>query len=221
MAELFDCSDATQLLTGSRKTRQAISRGDLIVLPTDTVYGVAADAFDSKAVAKLLAAKGRDRTSPPPVLVASVEAAAALAAQVPAPIVALAEKFWPGPLTIVLDAQPALDWDLGDAGGTVAIRIPDHPVTLEILSETGPLAVSSANQHGKPPATTADEANAMLGDSVAVILDSGASSADGLASTIIDATGVDERGGAIRVLRAGAITGADLIEASPTLSIGE
>lgn len=221
MAELFDCSDATQLLTGSRKARQAISRGDLIVLPTDTVYGVAANAFDSKAVAKLLAAKGRDRTSPPPVLVASVEAAAALAAQVPSPIGALAEKFWPGPLTIVLDAQPALDWDLGDAGGTVAIRIPDHPVTLEILSETGPLAVSSANQHGKPAATTADEANAMLGESVAVILDSGASSADGLASTIIDATGVDERGGAIRVLRAGAITGADLIEASPTLTIGE
>lgn len=221
MAELFDCSDATQLLTGSRKARQAISQGELIVLPTDTVYGIAADAFNEDAVAALLAAKGRDRQSPPPVLVPTLQAAAALAAHVPTPVSRLARLFWPGPLTIILPSQPALDWDLGETDGTVALRIPNHPVTLEILRETGPLAVSSANLHGLPPATTGAEARAMLGDSVRVILDSGATETASAPSTIIDATLVNESGGVIRVLREGAIDPDELVAASPSLTLEE
>lgn len=218
MADVFDCSDAPQLLSGSRKARQAIAQGKLVVLPTDTVYGIAADAFNPEAVASLLAAKGRDRQSPPPVLVANIEAIGALAAQVPSPVSTLAEAFWPGPLTIVLPAQPSLNWDLGDTGGTVALRIPGHDVTLEILQETGPLAVSSANLTGKPAATTAEQAVEMLGSHVEVILDSGKSATE-IASTIIDATQVNEAGGQITILRSGAITPEQLAEVCPELDI--
>src|SRR5690625_804211 len=126
MAIVFDCADPAQLLTGSRQARQAISRGELVVIPTDTVYGVAADAFDPKAVEKLLEAKGRGRQSPPPVLVADLMAVGALAESVPPEVKHLADAFWPGPLTIILPAQPSLSWDLGDTQGTVALRIPDH-----------------------------------------------------------------------------------------------
>lgn len=218
MADVFDCSDAPQLLSGSRKARQAIAQGKLIVLPTDTVYGIAADAFNSEAVASLLAAKGRDRQSPPPVLVANIEAIAALAGHVPSPIVKLAEAFWPGPLTIVLPVQPSLSWDLGDTGGTVALRIPRHDVTLEILQETGPLAVSSANLTGKAAATNAEQAAEMLGSSVEVILDSGQSDT-GFASTIIDATRVSDEGGQLLILRVGEITAAQLGEVCPELDV--
>ncbi|HUH53504.1 MAG TPA: L-threonylcarbamoyladenylate synthase [Microbacteriaceae bacterium] len=218
MVEIFDITDSAALLSGSRKARLAISQGSLIVLPTDTVYGVAADAFKADAVAALLEAKGRGRQSPPPVLVADINAIAALAAYVPESIYRLAEQFWPGPLTIVLAAQPSLDWDLGDTGGTVALRIPDHEVTLEILRETGPLAVSSANITGEPAARNAAEAQEMLGEAVEVIIDAG-ESAGGIASTIIDATKVTDDGGVLRILRQGPITIEDLAEVCPELTI--
>lgn len=222
MSSVFDCRDEAQLLPGMRQARQAIGRGEVIVLPTDTVYGIAADAFNAKAVARLLEAKGRGRQSPPPVLVAGLSTLRALVAQVPEPVERLVETFWPGALTIVLPAQPSLVWDLGETRGTVAVRMPDHALTLELLEETGPLAVSSANLTGKAAAVTAEDAQLMLGDRVSVYLDGGPS-ATGVASTIVDATSLvagDEP--LVRVLREGAISRAalrevlgDLLEADP------
>jgi tRNA threonylcarbamoyl adenosine modification protein (Sua5/YciO/YrdC/YwlC family) len=177
----------------------AIQRGQLVVLPTDTVYGVAADAFDPAAVKSLLQAKGRGRDMPPPVLVSSATTIDALAVNVPEYARTLVERFWPGPLTLVCHQQSSLQWDLGDTRGTVAIRMPDHEIARELLERTGPLAVSSANTTGSPAATDADEAERMLGEEVEVIIDAGAAGG-GEASTIIDVTG--EQG---RVLRRGAL----------------
>jgi L-threonylcarbamoyladenylate synthase len=182
----------------------AIHRGNLIVLPTDTVYGIGADAFDPAAVRKLLAAKGRGRDMPPPVLVSSVTTLDALAVGVPQWARALVEHFWPGPLTLVCTQQASLQWDLGDTRGTVAVRMPDHSVALEILERTGPLAVSSANLTGRPPATDADQAEEMLGNAVAAIVDDGPTPGE-TPSTIIDVT--LEQG---RVLRPGALSIDDL-----------
>lgn len=175
-------------------------------MPTDTVYGVAADAFSPEAVQRLLDAKGRGRQSPPPVLIPNTDTLAALAAEVVEPVRMLAEAFWPGQLTIVLKAQSALDWDLGEAGGTVALRIPDHELALELLQETGPLAVSSANKSGEPAARNVPDAERMLGEAVAVYLDAGEVTGGGTASTIVDATQLTNEGGALRILREGAIS---------------
>ncbi|WP_029146160.1 L-threonylcarbamoyladenylate synthase [Microbacterium luticocti] len=223
MSPLYDCDVPEQLLAGMRQARQAISRGELIVMPTDTVYGVAADAFDPAAVARLLAAKGRGRQQPPPVLVAGRPMMQALVFEVPDPVEQLIEAFWPGGLTVVLPSQPSLSWDLGDTHGTVAVRMPDHRIALELLEETGPLAVSSANLTGRPAAIAADDARDMLGESIAVYLDAGFSRT-GVASTIVDATTLT--GGAdpvVRVLREGAIGRdrlreviGDLLEPDPT-----
>ncbi len=176
------------------------------MLPTDTVYGIAADAFNARAVAGLLEAKGRGRQQPPPVLVAGVGTLRALVAEIPAAVEDLVREFWPGGLTIVLPAQPSLSWDLGDTHGTVAVRMPAQKMTLELLEETGPLAVSSANLTGMPAAVDIDAARDMLGDSVAAYLDAGVSET-GVASTIVDATllvgGADP---VVRVLREGAIS---------------
>jgi len=211
MTSLFDCRDEAQLLAGMRNARQAIARGELIVMPTDTVYGVAADAFAPAAVQRLLDAKGRGRHQPPPVLVSGQAALAALVEEIPEAVQRLVDAFWPGGLTIVLPAQPSLSWDLGDTQGTVAVRMPDQRVARELLEETGPLAVSSANLTGKSAAISADAAQEMLGDSVSVYLDAGYSDT-GVASTIIDATSLVRRGAddqsepRVRVLREGAVT---------------
>lgn len=209
MSRIYDCAENAELLTGMRLARQAIARGQLVVIPTDTVYGVAADAFSPAAVSLLLEAKGRGRQSPPPVLMPSVQTLHGLADNVPEKVLALAEAFWPGGLTIVLDAQPSLRWDLGDAHGTVAVRVPAHPVALELLAETGPLAVSSANLTGKPAAVTAGEAHDQLGARVEVYLDGGEAT-EGAASTIVDATGLQRGTGGVRVLRDGVVTAEQL-----------
>lgn len=182
----------------------AVQRGELVVLPTDTVYGIGADAFDPDAVAGLLAAKGRGREMPPPVLISSAATLDSIATGLPDWARPLVERFWPGPLTLVCTQQPSLQWDLGDTRGTVAVRMPDHEVALALLARTGPLAVSSANKTGRPPATDADAAEDMLGDDVEVIIDAG-TSPGGEASTIVDVTG--ETG---RVLRRGALSLDDL-----------
>ncbi len=168
----------------------AIRAGKVIVLPTDTVYGVGADAFDADAVAAVLAAKGRGRHMPPPVLIPSIGTVEGLARDVPAEAKALMEAFWPGPITVILWSQPSLAWDLGDTAGTVALRVPAHDAALALLMSTGPLAVTSANRTGESAATTAQEAQRQLGDAVAVYLDAGASPG-GRASTIVDATAPD------------------------------
>ena len=207
MTAIYDCSVDAELLTGMRLARGAVGRGELVVLPTDTVYGIGADAFDPAAVRGLLAAKGRGREMPPPVLVSAVTTLDALAVRVPGYARALVEAFWPGPLTVVCHQQTSLQWDLGDTRGTVAVRMPDHDVAREILERTGPLAVSSANKTGMPAATDADQAEEMLGDSVAVIVDAG-ESPGGEASTIVDCTGTQGR-----VLRRGALSLEQLNEA--------
>ncbi|QJU53777.1 L-threonylcarbamoyladenylate synthase [Herbiconiux sp. KACC 21604] len=201
MAATFDCSVSSELLSGMRLARGAISRGALVVIPTDTVYGIAADAFSPRAVQQLLDAKGRTRQSPPPVLIPSLATLDALATDIPEVARTLVAEFWPGGLTLILRATPSLMWDLGDTNGTVALRMPADPLALELLQETGPLAVSSANLTGRPAATSAAEAVEMLGDSVEVYLDAGERS-DTLASTIVDATGDD---GLLRIVRAGAV----------------
>ncbi len=218
MAPIYDCSVDSELLTGMRLARSAIGRGELVVLPTDTVYGVAADAFNPKAVAKLLKAKGRGRQSPPPVLIPGIPTLDALAESVPDEVRALVAAFWPGGLTVILPAQSSLVWDLGETRGTVALRMPNNRVALEILSETGPLAVSSANLTGEPAAMTAIDAEGMLGESVAVYLDGGRAGADyardaaedseapPLASTIVDATGLILPEGKLRIVRRGVIS---------------
>ncbi|MFL6002856.1 MAG: L-threonylcarbamoyladenylate synthase [Nocardioides sp.] len=165
----------------------AVQRGQLIVIPTDTVYGIAADAFDADAVKALLAAKGRGREMPPPVLISAATTLDALAVDVPDYARALVKEFWPGPLTVVCKQQASLRWDLGDARGTVAIRMPDHEVALELLERTGPLAVSSANKHGQLPARDIDAAEEMLGEDVALLVDAGPT-LDLDPSTIVDVT---------------------------------
>lgn len=211
MSSVFDCQDEAQLLPAMRQARQAIGRGELVVLPTDTVYGVAADAFSASAVQRLLEAKGRGRQSPPPVLVPGMATLRALVAEVPEPVERLIEAFWPGGLTIVLPAQPSLSWDLGDTHGTVAVRMPANRITLELLEDTGPLAVSSANLTGQAAAIDAGDARDMLGDSVSVYLDGGMSET-GISSTIIDATSLiggsalEDDQKRVRVLRDGAVS---------------
>lgn len=185
----------------------AVRDGRLIVLPTDTVYGIGADAFDPAAVQALLDAKGRGRSVPPPVLVGDSAVLLALADDVPDYAERLAEEFWPGALTLVLRAQPTLSWDLGETRGTVALRMPDDATALELLRRTGPLAVSSANRHGKPAATTVLDAATQLGDSVEVYLDGGTARL-GTSSTIIDTT-VEPA----EILREGAITREEIIAA--------
>lgn len=208
MSSVFDSRDADQILTGMRQARLAIGRGELVVLPTDTVYGVGADAFSPAAVQRLLDAKGRGRQQPPPVLVGSTATLAALVETVPEPVQRLVDEFWPGGLTIVLPAQQSLVWDLGETHGTVAVRMPDHRVALALLEETGPLAVSSANLTGEPAAVEVDQAKGMLGDSIEVYLDAGPATR-GVASTIVDATSLVRPGGEhakVRVLREGAVS---------------
>ena len=197
--ERFNTADATERGAGLASAAVAIQRGRLVVFPTDTVYGVGADAFDPVAVRRLLDAKGRGREMPPPVLVSAPTTLDALAVGVPSYARALMAELWPGALTLVCRQQPSLQWDLGDTRGTVAVRMPHHDVALELLARTGPLAVSSANRTGLPAATDADAAEEMLGSSVEVILDGGPT-AGAEPSTIVDVTGSSGR-----LLRPGAI----------------
>ncbi|WP_327087044.1 L-threonylcarbamoyladenylate synthase [Nonomuraea sp. NBC_01738] len=199
VARRYDCADADKRAEGLTDAASAVRRGELVVLPTDTVYGIGADAFTPSAVTALLEAKGRGRQMPPPVLVGTVRAGNALVEDLGPYGQDLIDAFWPGPLTIVCKANRALSWDLGDAKGTVALRMPLDPVALDLLKETGPMAVSSANRSGAPAATTALDAEEQLGDSVAVYLDGGPTKSD-TPSTILDLTTAVPR-----LLRAGAI----------------
>ena len=188
MSERYDCTDPEGRAEGIPAAAAAVRRGEIVVLPTDTVYGIGCDAFDANAVASVLAAKGRGRDMPPPVLIPTARTAQGLATQVPDYARRLMETFWPGPLTLVLKAQTSLHWDLGETNGTVALRVPDHDITLELLGDIGPMAVTSANTTGDPAARTVEEAVGMLGESVGVYLDGGPS-ASAEPSTIVDCTG--------------------------------
>ena len=213
MSAIVNSSVPSELLTGMRLARTAIARGELVVLPTDTVYGLGADAFSADAVSRLLAAKGRTRQSPPPVLVPNTVSMLALAAHQYDPVQALVEAFWPGGLTLIVPARPTLQWDLGETFGTVALRMPDSELALALLEETGPLAVSSANLTGAPAAQSVNEAVDMLGESVAVYIDGGrvgvthasSESASSPSSTIVDASTFETRG-TLSIVRHGVIS---------------
>jgi tRNA threonylcarbamoyl adenosine modification protein (Sua5/YciO/YrdC/YwlC family) len=199
MSKRYDCRNPQERTAGIEAAVTAARAGELIVLPTDTVYGIGADAFIPAAVTTMLAAKGRGRNMPPPVLVGTARAAAALVDDLGAFGQDLIDEFWPGALTLVFRASPTLLWDLGDTKGTVALRMPLHSVALDVLKQTGPLAVSSANRHGQPSAVSADEAEQQLGEAVSIYLDGGPC-ADNIPSTILDLTSVIPK-----VLRVGAI----------------
>jgi L-threonylcarbamoyladenylate synthase len=206
MTNVFDCSNPDERSRGIATAAGALKNGGLVVLPTDTVYGLGADAFDSAAVAALLSAKGRGRDMPVPVLVGSWRTIDGLALSVPTATRDLVRAFWPGALSLVVRQAPSVQWDLGDARGTVMLRMPLHPVAIELLREVGPMAVSSANVSGRPPAVDAENARGQLGDLVDVYLDAGPS-AQQAASTILDLTGADPR-----ILRSGPVSAARIAE---------
>jgi L-threonylcarbamoyladenylate synthase len=207
----YDCRSVTERDRGIAAAVDAVKSGELVVLPTDTVYGIGADAFTPHAVTALLNAKGRGRQMPPPVLVGSRHTLDGLVYSLPKAARDLADAFWPGALTIIVEHSPSLQWDLGDTGGTVGVRMPLHPVALEVLRETGPMAVSSANKTGQPAATTAQEAQDQLDYSVRVYLEAGPCP-DPVPSTIVDVTGEVPR-----ILRDGALAYEKLREVVPDL----
>lgn len=213
MARLYNTAEPGEREAGIADATGALRRGELVVMPTDTVYGLAADAFSPLAVMSLLGAKGRGREMPPPVLVANVGTVNALARDVPAWVHSLVEKFWPGPLTVVLNQNSALKWDLGETRGTVAVRMPGGEVALDLLGRTGPLAVSSANLSGQPAAVTGLEAHESLGAVTAVVLDAGPAEI-GEGSTILDCTQAQPR-----ILREGALARDVIVEALTELGI--
>ncbi|MGH3446851.1 MAG: L-threonylcarbamoyladenylate synthase [Nocardioidaceae bacterium] len=213
MSDVYLCTDPEQRSEGFEEARLALARSGLVVMPTDTVYGVAADAFDPTGVRRLLRAKGRGRNMPPPVLVGSMDSLRALATGLSGETRTLANVFWPGGLTLICRQQPSLQWDLGDSRGTVALRMPDHDDAVELLEANGPLAVSSANTTGRPPAVTVEDAREMLADSVEVYLDAGPTPGP-TPSTIVDATG-----DVLTVVRAGVVTTEALREVVPDIEI--
>ena len=213
MARRYDCNDATDRKTGLREAASAVRRGELVVLPTDTLYGIGADAFSPEAVHDLLAAKGRGRGMPTPVLIGSPNTLHGLVTDFSEQAWELVDAFWPGALTLVAKHQPSLAWDLVDTHGTVAVRMPLHPVAIELLTEVGPMAVSSANLTGHPAPENCDYAQEMLGDSVSVYLDGGPTPGN-VPSSIVDVSREVPL-----LLRAGAISEEELRKVVPDLEV--
>jgi L-threonylcarbamoyladenylate synthase len=208
---LYDCRTAADRDRGIAAAVEAVKSGELVVLPTDTVYGIGADAFTPHAVTALLNAKGRGRNVPPPVLVGSRHTLDGLVYSLPKTARDLADAFWPGALTIIVEHSPSLQWDIGDTGGTVGVRMPLHPVALEVLREVGPMAVTTANKVGGPAPLTAEAAREQLEYSVRVYLEAG-EAVDPAPSTIVDVTG-----DVPRVLRDGAVPFEKLRDVVPDL----
>lgn len=213
MSLRFDTAEPRTRESGLEAAASAVRRGDLVVVPTDTVYGLGCDAFSTVGVERLLAAKGRGRGTPVPVLVGSPDTVEGLAYGMTQAARELIDAFWPGPLTVVVRHQPSLAWDLGDDGGTVALRMPLHPVAIELLRLTGPMAVTSANRAGSPSATSYEQALEQLGDDVAVYLDAGPSP-ETAPSTIVDVSGPVPR-----LLRVGAYDAETLRTVAPGLVV--
>ncbi|MGX2994502.1 L-threonylcarbamoyladenylate synthase [Streptomyces sp. JNUCC 64] len=213
MARRYDTNDATDRITGLREAGSAVRRGELVVLPTDTVYGIGADAFSADAVAELLDAKGRGRNMPTPVLIGSPNTLHGIVTDFSEMAWELVDAFWPGALTLVAKHQPTLAWDLGDTRGTVAVRMPLHPVAIELLTDVGPMAVSSANLTGHPAPEDCDAAQRMLGDAVSVYLDGGPTPG------IVPSSIVDVTGEVPVLLRAGALDADELRKVVPGLEV--
>jgi L-threonylcarbamoyladenylate synthase len=211
VSDMLDCTDLANRPNAIAAAVRAVQGGSVIVLPTDTLYGIGADAFNSEAVTGLLAAKGRGRDMPVPVLVGSWSTIDGLVSYVTSDTRNLVEAFWPGGLTLIVEHAPSLAWDLGDSRGTVGIRMPLHPVALELLAAIGPMAVSSANRTSMPPATSVQQAYDQLGESVSVYLDGG-DVPIGKPSTIVDLTG-----DVPRLVREGAVSLDAIREVVPTV----
>ena len=165
----------------------ALRHGLVVAIPTDTVYGIAADAFAPGATARLFEAKRRPTDVRLPVLVNDIDQAEGLA-EVDDRARALMQRFWPGGLTLILPRRSGVDIALGNGAGapTVGVRCPDHIVPRTLCAEVGPLATTSANLHGGPTPPTAEEVRALFGDSVAVVVDGGR--CEGAPSTVVDCT---------------------------------
>ncbi|MGP6173438.1 L-threonylcarbamoyladenylate synthase [Corynebacterium sp. A21] len=206
MSKIYQCGDDERRAAGVAAAVEAVKGGRLVVLPTDTLYGLGCDAFDNDAVASLLATKRRGPDMPVPVLVGSWDTIQGLVREYSPQAKALVEAFWPGGLSIVVPQAPSLPWNLGDTRGTVMLRMPLHPVAIELLRQTGPMAVSSANISGQQPPTTAVHAKQQLGAAVAVYLDGGVT-AIGEPSSIVDLSGPVPH-----ILREGAIAAERIAE---------
>jgi L-threonylcarbamoyladenylate synthase len=186
-------------VTAVEEAVAAAARGELIVIPTDTVYGIGARPDLPEATARVFEAKRRPRELELPVLVPSV-AAAERVAEVDGRARRLMRELWPGPLTIVLARSgESGSWDLGAQAGTIGVRMPRHLLALAVLARTGPLAVTSANISGSPPARTCEELYELFGDAVGVYLCE-EEALTGSPSTVVDLTH-----GEPRVLREGAV----------------
>ncbi|AGL20583.1 translation factor SUA5 [Actinoplanes sp. N902-109] len=196
---LYDCRTVAERDRGIAAAVEAVKSGELVVMPTDTVYGVGAEAFTPHAVSALQTARGVDRRVAPPVLVGSRHTLDGLVYSLPKAARELADAFWPGALTIIVEHSPSLQWDLGETGGRVAVRMPLHPVALEVLREIGPMAVTTANKVGQAAPLTAEEARDQLEYSVRIYLEAGVAH-DPAPSTVVDVTG-----DVPRVLRDGAV----------------
>jgi L-threonylcarbamoyladenylate synthase len=208
---LYDCRTTADRDRGIAAAVEAVKSGELAVFPTDTVYGIGADAFTPHAITALHTARSATQPAPPPVLVGSRHTLDGLVYSLPKAARDLADAFWPGALTILVEHSPSLQWDLGDTGGQVAVRMPLHPVALEVLREVGPMAVTTANKIGQPAPSTADEAREQLEYSVRIYLEAGPA-ADPTPSTFVDVSG-----DVPRVLRAGAIPFEKLRDVVPDL----
>jgi L-threonylcarbamoyladenylate synthase len=182
---------------------RALAQGLPIGIPTDTVYGLAVDPFRPGATDRIFAAKRRPRDVNVPVLVSGVDQALSISTALPALALELMDRYWPGPLTIVIPAKPGLGADLGEDDVTVGVRSPDHPVPLALCAAVGPLATTSANRHGEPPMTTAAEVDATFGDALGIVLDGGVCA--GSPSTVVDCTGEE-----LKLLREGRIPWAEI-----------
>ena len=213
MIRKFDMQNEFERKTGLESAIAAARRGDLVVFPTDTVYGLGTDAFSRKGPEKLLNAKGRGRDMPIPVLVGHAKALEGLAFELDSVTKSLAEAFWPGGLTIVVKMQPTLSWDLGETNNTVALRMPLHPVAIELLNAVGPMAVSSANKTGQPAATNVEEAINQLQESVTIYLDGG-NTPGNIASTIIDVSHGEKR-----ILRQGVVSVEEIRQVVPDVVV--
>ena len=207
MSRIYNCLNPEDRINGLSAAVSSVKGGGLVVLPTDTLYGIGCDAFDNRAVADLLRAKHRGPDMPVPVLVGSWDTVHGLVRDNQPAARTLIEAFWPGGLSIVVAQAPSLPWNLGDTRGTVMLRMPLHPVAIELLRETGPMAVSSANISGQPPATTVEEARRQLGTTASVYLDVG-TCPTAMPSSIVDLSGVRPR-----LLREGAVPADRIAEA--------
>lgn len=183
MTETVLATDPSSIASAAARAAEVLVEGGVVVLPTDTVYGLAACPDDPDAVARVFELKGRGADVPVAVLCAGPVQALGLAGTVHAEAARLAGEHWPGPLTLVLPRDPDLDWSLGEPRHTIGVRCPDHPLIRAVAERIGPIATTSANRHGEPTPTTAADAAASLTGPVDLVVDGGTLA--GSASSVI------------------------------------